>query len=75
MLNRHLRAMSLATLLSVVGVCHAQTQAVSLDVIQNYVTVRIRERVERRRRRHISNHQRTERTRTRWRRQPTLPIA
>ena len=36
MLNRHLRVMSLATLLSVVGVCHAQTPAVSLDVIQKY---------------------------------------
>jgi hypothetical protein len=30
MLNRHLRVMSLATLLSVVGVCHAQTPAVGL---------------------------------------------
>jgi hypothetical protein len=37
MLNRHLRVMSLATLLSVVGVCHAQTPAVSLDVIQKLV--------------------------------------
>jgi hypothetical protein len=36
MLNRHLRVMSLATLLSVVGVCHAQTPAVGLDVIQKY---------------------------------------